>query len=117
MQNPIGIAMAVLVTTYLFLGFSLFFKCIAGMVRNALGQSQLYKEGTVANHMLRVLMVIAVVLMGLAVPHFRDVMAIMSSICCSCNNVFFPLLFAYKLDMFCESGSKSPYRVTRGRRV
>lgn len=118
-QNPIGIIMAVLVTTYLFLGFSLFFKCIAGMVRNLLGKSQLYKEGTVANQMLRTFMVVAIVAVGLAVPHFLDVMAIMSSVCCSCNNVFFPLAFAFKLEMFgdSEAGMKSPYRVTRCRRI
>lgn len=108
-ENPIGIIMAVLVTTYLFLGFSLFFKCIAGMVRNFGGTSRLYKEGHIANQILRTLMVVAVVAAGLAVPHFRDLMAIMSSVCCSCNNVFFPLIFAFKLE--------NPSTVTDHRRI
>jgi len=110
MENPIGIIMAILVTTYLFLGFSLFFKCIAGMVRNCGGRSSVvFKEGHWANKILRALMVVAVVCAGLACPHFRDLMAIMSSVCCSCNNVFFPLIFAFKL----ENPSQQPDRRPR----
>lgn len=105
-SNPIGVLMAVLVTTYLFLGFSLFFKCILGMMQKLLHSRSregsllnfIYEEGTWGNSILRSLLVIMVVLIGLAVPHFRDIMAIMSSVCCSCNNVFFPLLFAMKLE-------------------
>lgn len=93
--------MAVLVTSYLFMGFSLFFKCVSGMLRNFLGGgafASMHTEGHIRNTILRSIMVIVVVLVGLAVPHFRDVMAIMSAVCCSCNNVFFPLLFAVKLE-------------------
>jgi hypothetical protein len=116
--NPIGVLMAVLVTTYLFLGFSLFFKCVAGMMKNLLGGrensslNRLYKEGTRENNVLRGVMVVIVVMVGLAVPHFRDLMAIMSSVCCSCNNVFFPLLFACLLEK--ESAGT---RFSTGRRI
>jgi len=96
----IGVAMAFLVSTYLFLGFSLFFKCIAGMMQN-LGDPQkheVFRKDSTANRLLRAAVVCLVVFIGLFVPDFRDLMAVVSSICCSCNNVFFPLLFASKLS-------------------
>lgn len=57
MQNPIGIIMAVIVPTCLFLGFSLFFECVFGMMRNVLGKSHLYKEGHIAKQILRTIIV------------------------------------------------------------
>jgi len=92
----LGTIMAVLVTTYLLLGFALFFACVVVTVQKSLGGYA--PPGTLANKMLRGAMVLACVGTGLAVPHFREVMAIMASVCCSCNNVIFPLLFAFKLE-------------------
>jgi len=100
----IGVIMALLVSTYLLLGFSLFFKCIAGMMQN-LGdpeKHEVFRKDSPANRLLRAAVVVVVALIGLFVPDFRDLMAVVSSVCCSCNNVFFPLLFAYKLG---EPGS------------
>jgi len=94
--NILGTLMAVLVTTYLLLGFALFFACVVVTVQKSLGGYA--PPGTLANKMLRGAMVLACVGTGLAVPHFREVMAIMASVCCSCNNVIFPLLFAFKLE-------------------
>lgn len=96
--RPFGIVMAVLVTIYLFLSFSLFFKCTAGMLQNLLSSVCSFESSDTSHYAIRVMLVIVVVLVAEAVPHFRTLMAIMSSVCCSCNNVFFPLLFAFKLE-------------------
>jgi len=97
----VGTVMAVLVVAYLMLGFGLFFTCIMATFQHR-GQDSDAKpwcvSGTLSNGVLRILLVIAFVCIGYAVPHFREVMSIIASVCCSCNNVFFPLFFAYKLE-------------------
>jgi len=108
--RPVGIIMAVLVTLYLFLSFSLFFKCTAGMIQNLVNGMCKLENSDTERYAIRLLLVIVVVLVATAVPHFRALMAIMSAICCSCNNVFFPLLFAFKL----EDGE---FRVSMSRRL
>lgn len=114
----IGVTMASLVSIYLLLGFSLFFKCIAGMLQN-LGDPHthaVFRKDSRANRLLRAAVVVVVVLIGLLVPDFRDVMAVVSSICCSCNNVFFPLLFAYSSKLADPKGilTSWPRRLLHG---
>jgi len=90
-------AMAVLMTTYLFPSFALFFACFFGAVQKIGFGAQCCAPGTVMNVLFRVFLVLVCVVVGLKVPHFREVMAIIASVCCSCNNVFFPLFFAHVL--------------------
>jgi len=105
-SHILGRLMAFLVSIYLFLGFALFFACFFGAVQKFGCSCECCGPGTPMNVILRIIMVICFVAVGLTVPHFREVMAIMSSICCSCNNVFFPLLFAHILAR--RDGGKKP---------
>lgn len=98
LHNALGTLMAGLVSTYLLIGFALFFACVMGLLQNIRPTSVVCVPNSWQNRGLRIFLVLAVSGVGLMVPHFREVMAIMSSICCSCNNVFFPLIFAHKLE-------------------
>jgi len=97
--SVLGTFMTLLVSTYLFIGFSLFFACIIGTIQKLNLPYGLSEPMSPSNRALRACIIFAVSGIGLFIPHFREVMAIMSSICCSCNNVFFPLLFSRKLEM------------------
>merc|ERR1719440_2133777 len=91
--------MAVLVTVYLLLGFGLFFTCVMSTVQRLSRHEPAWSvPGTWTNFLLRACIVILCVCIGCSVPHFREIMSIMAAVCCSCNNVFFPLLFAYRLE-------------------
>merc|ERR1712062_309200 len=69
--RPFGIVMAVLVIIYLFLSFSLFFKCTAGMLQNLLSSVCSFESSDTSHYVIRVMLVIVVVLVAEAVPHFR----------------------------------------------
>jgi len=97
-NSYIGILMSVLMTTYLFLGFGLFFKVFSGLVAKIGGDRPCFISGNPFNWALRISIVLGAVVIGAAVPNFRAVLAIAASICCPCNNVFFPLMFDWYLS-------------------
>jgi len=82
----------------LFLGFGLFFKVFSGLVQKIGGDKECFRNDTWLNWLFRGSVVASVVAIGIVVPDFRAVLSIAASICCPCNNVFFPLIFDWKLN-------------------
>merc|ERR1711971_1359864 len=77
-----------------------------GMIQKLAPDRDICQPLTFQNRCLRVSIVLGVSAIGLSVPHFREVMAIMASICVTCNNVFFPLFFAHKLEWHLPPGDE-----------
>jgi len=113
----LGKMMSVLVTSYLLIGFTLFFTVVMGMVQKLRPESSICVPLSALNRCMRVTIVLAVSGIGLCMPHFREVMAIMASVCVTCNNVFFPLFFSHKLEWDANLKSDDPRRTSVCRNI
>jgi amino acid permease len=94
----VGRIMALMVIINLILSFPVYFQCVIRSVERMSPEAGWATFGNSANVLLRVILILSATTIGALVPYFRDVLAILASVACSCNNILFPLFFAYKLN-------------------
>eukprot|EP00929_Paragymnodinium_shiwhaense_P119169 TRINITY_DN91048_c0_g1_i1.p1 TRINITY_DN91048_c0_g1~~TRINITY_DN91048_c0_g1_i1.p1 ORF type:complete len:501 (-),score=43.80 TRINITY_DN91048_c0_g1_i1:42-1544(-) len=100
-----SIIAAFMVTLGLLLSFPVYFQCVVASLERLSPEAAWAMYGRIENRLFRVALVVLTTVIAMSVPYFRLVLAVLAAVCCSCNNVFWALLFSYKANAEAASTS------------